>query len=92
MEIVENQEVVGKAITIDEKHFVNCRYKNCTIIYSGGDFAWTNTTFENCQINLSGAAQRTANLLGTFGVIPPSGTTLPPSGQFGFSKKPGGVQ
>jgi hypothetical protein len=75
MQIVENEVVSSKTITIDEKHFVNCRYKNCTVLYGGGDFGWTNTYFENCQINLSGPAQKTANLLTFFGVLkPPSGT------------------
>jgi len=88
MQIVENEVVSGKTVTIDEKHFVNCRYKNCTVIYSGGDYGWTNTTFENCQMTLAGAAQRTATLLGNFGLIPPSGSAVPLGGQ--FPKKPGG--
>ena len=71
MEMIENQLVNNKTITLDEKHFVNCVYTNCTVLYSGGDWAWTNTRFENCQFTFSGAAQRTANLLGNIGVIKP---------------------
>jgi hypothetical protein len=93
MQLIENETVVGKTITIDEKHLINCMYKNCVVIYSGGDYALTNTTFDNCQITLSGAAQRTANLLGNFGVIPPTGIApVHPGGQFGFPKKTGPVQ
>ncbi len=88
MEVIENKSETGVTITIDEKHFVNCRYENCTVIYNGGDYAWTNTTFKNCQITLAGAAQRTATLLGNFGLIPPGGGSVPPGGgQFGFPKK-----
>lgn len=91
MELIENQEVSGKTIAIDEKHFVNCKYKNCTLIYSGGDFSWVNTTFEACQISLAGSAQRTANFLGSFGIIPPSGTQVQNNTPtFGFVKKPDG--
>ncbi len=90
MEVVENQVVTGKTITIDEKHFVNCRYSSCVVIYGGGEFGWVNTTFENCQITLSGPAQKTAAFLGFFGLVPPSGGKLPPGGQFGFPKKPDG--
>jgi hypothetical protein len=43
MQIIENEVVSDKTITIDEKHFVNCKYKNCVVIYSGGDYAWTDT-------------------------------------------------
>jgi len=74
MQVVENEVVLGKTITVDEKHFVNCRYKNCTIIYSGGDFGWTNTTFEGCALTLAGSAQKTVNLLTLFGVIKPPTT------------------
>jgi len=91
MQIVQDEVVSGKTVTIDEKHFVNCRYKNCTVIYSGGDYGWTNTTFENCQMTLAGAAQRTAALLGNFGLIPPSGGTVPVGGQ-SPKKSNGGVQ
>ena len=87
MQVVDNEVVSGKTITIDEKHFINCRYKNCTMIYSGGEFGWVNTSFDNCQITLAGAAQRTATLLGNFGVLPPSGA-IPFSGQ--PPNKPGG--
>jgi hypothetical protein len=71
MQVVENESLSGKTIVIDEKHFVNCKYKNCIVLYGGGDFGWTNTTFENCQVTLSGSAQKTANLLTYFGVMKP---------------------
>jgi hypothetical protein len=89
MQIIENEVVSGKTIAIDEKHFVNCKYINCTVIYSGGDWSWTNTTFENCRFNLAGPAQKTATLLGHLGVLPQGGT-IPPTGSFGFPKKPEG--
>jgi hypothetical protein len=88
MEIVENQVVSGKTISIDDKLFDGGRYTNCTFLYSGGEFSWKNTTFENCQFTFAGAAQRTITLLGSLGLIPPSGTQIPPSGKFGFPKNP----
>ena len=92
MQVVENEVVAGKTIAIDEKHFVNCKYTNCTLIYSGGEVAWANTNFNNCQITLSGAAQRTATLLGNFGVLPPSGSTIGPNGGIHLKKPGGSVQ
>jgi len=69
MQVVENQVVSGKTITIDEKSFVNCRYQDCTLLYGGGDYAWAQTTFENCRLTLTGPAQRTVSLLGSVGVL-----------------------
>jgi len=69
MQIIENEVVSGKTVSIDDKNFVNCRYKDCTVLYSGGDFGWVNTFFENCQVNLAGSAQKTANLLTFFGIL-----------------------
>lgn len=88
MQLVENEVVSGKTIAVDEKHFVNCRYKNCMVLYSGGDFGWNNTTFENCQLTLAGSAQKTANLLTFFGVIKPP--TSGGNGPQGSGPAPGG--
>jgi len=69
MQVIENKTDTGITVTVDDKHFVNCHFTNCKLLYSGGDYAWTDTKFENCQVTLTGAAQRTANLLGSLGVI-----------------------
>ena len=77
---------------MDGKTFVNCRYTNCKLFYSGGECTWITSTFQNCQVILQGPAQHTATFLAGLGIAPPSGTQLPPTGQFGFPKKPNGVQ
>ena len=92
MNIVENEVVSGKTITMDDKQFINCKYTDCKLIYGGGECNWVDSSFQNCQIILAGPAQRTANFLGGFGVLPPSGTSLPGRGQLGFPKKPDGIQ
>jgi hypothetical protein len=76
---IENATSAGETITLDEKHFVNCHLKNCTLFYSGGDFLLTNTTLENCPVNLSGPAQRTVALLLTMGVLKPGAVPGIPS-------------
>ncbi len=90
MQIIENEVVSGKTLAIDEKHFVNCRYNNCTLIYTGGEFTTANTVFENCHLSLAGAAQRTAALLGSFGILPPPNGPKEGGPQFGFTKKSDG--
>jgi hypothetical protein len=86
MEVVQNEVVSGKTIVLDEKLFVRCKYSDCKLLYGGGEVQWQESTFEQCQIVLSGAAQRTANLLVQLGAMPPGQTPIPPSGKFGFPK------
>jgi hypothetical protein len=80
MEVIENKVASGETIVLDDKHFVGCRYKDCKLIYSGGDFTSTETAFENCQIILSGAAQKTAAFLGRFGILKPPAIPSPLGG------------
>ncbi len=54
---------------IDGKHFHNCRYTKCTLIYEGGEWAATNTAFDQCQITFSGPAARTLALMAQIGII-----------------------
>ena len=73
MTTVENKTSAGETITLDDKHFVNCKFERCTILYSGGDFTFTNTSLKECPVTLTGPAQRTAYLLGTIGALKPGG-------------------
>jgi len=90
MEVIQNETVTGKTVVLDDKHLVNCKYTDCKVLYSGGDFAMTDSALVNCQITLTGPAQKTAAVLGMFGIIPPSGSMPPQSGKFGFKKDSGG--
>jgi hypothetical protein len=88
MQIIDNKEDTGVVISLDDHHFINCRYKNCTLVYGGGEYGLTNTKLENCQITLSGAAQRTATFLASIGALPqqlPGFVPKPPA-------SPSGVQ
>ena len=76
METIERKTSTGEFITMDDKNFVNCNFTNCTLMYSGADFALTNTRMENCQVTLAGAALRTASLLGMLGAIKPGAKPL----------------
>jgi hypothetical protein len=84
MKFVRDANEKGTTVILDEHSFVNCRFVDCKVIYAGGDYAWENTTFVNCQLAFQGAAGRTAALLQNFGLYkpqdkpiqPPSGTTV----------------
>ncbi len=86
MQVVENEVISGKTITIDEKHFVNCAYQNCDVIYGGGEWGWVNTKFENCRFSFLGSAQKTTNLLVQLGILPPFGNLPPAGGSPGATK------
>ena len=63
MEILQDEVLTDKTFLLDGKNLINCRIINCTVFYEGGDWGWTNTSFENCRFNFAGAAQRTAMLM-----------------------------
>ena len=76
MQTVENQTLAGATVTLDDKHYVNCQFTNCKLVYSGGDWVLTETKIENCQFMLAGAAQRTMSLLSAVGALKPGGPPL----------------
>ena len=72
-EVFENQHVI-----LDDGVYVNCKFKNCSLEYSGGDVYVQNCQGEGCQLVWRGAAQRTVLLLQGLGLMvtppPPPGT------------------
>ncbi len=67
---VENEIYKGAVIAMDNKLFINCKFADCTLVYTGGDFSWRDTTFQDCKINFEGSAHRTIGFLRQFGLIP----------------------
>jgi len=63
-EQVLNQQFVGERVVLDGKHFEDCRFENCDLVYKGGvppnfvrtDFAAPRFVFEE-------AAQNTVQLM-----------------------------
>ena len=70
--VFENQHVI-----LDDGVYVNCKFKNCSLEYSGGDVYVQNCQGEGCQLVWRGAAQRTVLLLQGLGLMVP----LPPPGK-----------
>jgi len=72
-QVFENQHVI-----LDDGVYVNCKFKNCSLEYSGGDVYVQNCQGEGCQLVWRGAAQRTVLLLQGLGLMvpppPPPGT------------------
>ncbi|MGD0223453.1 MAG: hypothetical protein ABSF71_14045 [Terriglobia bacterium] len=74
----ENQVFENQHVILDEGVYVNCKFKNCSLEYSGGDVYVQNCQGEGCQLVWRGAAQRTVLLLQGLGLMvpppPPPGT------------------
>jgi hypothetical protein len=74
----ENQTFENQHVILDDGVYVNCKFKNCSLEYSGGDVYVQNCQGEGCQLIWRGAAQRTVLLLQGLGLMvppaPPPGT------------------
>lgn len=75
-QVFENQHVI-----LDDGVYVNCKFKNCSLEYSGGDVYVQNCQGEGCQLVWRGAAQRTVVLLQGLGLMVPP--PLPPGSEPG---------
>jgi hypothetical protein len=70
METYRNQNFQGKNFILEDVAFLKCKLTDCDVYYSGGDFDWTETLFENCRFHWRGPAKNTVALLQAVGMIP----------------------
>lgn len=80
MKFVRDAKEKGTTIVLDGYSFVNCQFADCKLLYAGGDFAWENTTFVNCQLGFQAEAQRTITLLQFFGLYKQPTEPVKPTG------------
>ena len=71
MELIQGEVFKGKAVKLDGNHFHSCHFdKNSTLVYEGGEWADTNSTFEpGIKLTFTGAAGRTMQIMARFGMI-----------------------
>jgi hypothetical protein len=60
---IEGQTFETKRIHVDNHQYGNCRFVNCTFVYSGGPFGFHNCELEgDFYLALTGSARRAAEL------------------------------
>jgi hypothetical protein len=69
METIRDQKFAGRSFVIDETVFINCQLTDCDLYYRGGDFDWTNSSFDACRFHWRGPAKRTVDLLRLIGAL-----------------------
>jgi hypothetical protein len=79
MNMIQGKTINGGAFVVEECVFVNSVLRDCDLFYSGGDFEYVNTTFENCRWHFRGPALKTIQLGQTIGMIQPQQQMPPPS-------------
>lgn len=69
MRAVEDQTFTAMTVSIDDKHFIRCKFKDCVLTYSGADFAFAECLFEGqTRFTLEGPAMRTVSFLNNFNI------------------------
>jgi hypothetical protein len=69
MHVYRNQKLDSRNFDLEEVSFIECHLKDCDLFYSGGDFDWQGTNFENCRFHWRGAAKNTSILFQTLGLV-----------------------
>jgi len=64
--VIENYTFEDEEVTIDHIHFINCTFRDCTLVYYGmGETESEDSEIINCGIELRGPAEQGLNYLRT---------------------------
>ena len=66
------KSVIGKTfatqdVPLDGVEFIDCEFKDCRFVYTGGTYRFRGCEINNCDLAISGTAARTVELLQFFG-------------------------
>lgn len=87
LKLVEDLNQSDTTIILDGHYYLRCKFSNCRLVFSGGDYGWSETSFDNTTIHWNGAAHRTIEVAKAFGLTlqakpqeQPENLILPPKG------------
>lgn len=69
MKEVKGLTFENQTLYLDDTYYLECKITQCSLIYTGGDFGWTDTTFDRCLIKFEGAAHRSLLVINSFGGV-----------------------
>ena len=69
MELVADTTFTATTIELDGKHFRNCAFESCELLYDGGVVTFERTLFKDCSYAFAGQARRTVDLLRVIGLM-----------------------
>jgi hypothetical protein len=67
--MVSKRDFEGEVVSTDAKHFRDCGFRNCTLLYGGAPVTFESCRFHDCRFSFSGAAGRTVQFLDCFGIM-----------------------
>lgn len=69
LQFVSKSDFDSEIVPIDGKHFRECHFANCTLLYRGLPVTFESCQFHGCKFEFSGAAGRTVQFLDCFGQL-----------------------
>ena len=60
------REIEGLSISLESYDWEGCKFKDCTILVSEGDFSLVDCSFGDCRLSLSGKAVAVAKVVELF--------------------------
>lgn len=75
--VVSKCDFNRELVSADGKHFSDCTFRGCTLLYSGFPVTFESCRFHDCKFEFSGAAGRTVQFLDCFGLL--AGQSTDPS-------------
>ena len=69
MEVISDRTYVAEAVILDDRHFVDCTFRQCRLLYDGGAVIFERTRFVSCDYYFGGQARQTIDVLRIAGLL-----------------------
>ncbi len=69
MHTIQQQQLEGVSVSIDDTHFVDCTFVDCILEYSGRPISFERTVMRGCRYVFFGSARSTVQFLQGVGLM-----------------------